>query len=108
MCAQLIARLCEYKPVIEIVEDAHPLVSQGNKGCLYYFGEDTRRQGQPEGQDLVLISPTLERESQEWPVSREERDMKVRILQVDSCKPVLGTDAPKNAFLHQHESINFI
>ncbi len=28
--------------------------------------------------------------------------MKVHIIQVDRCKPVLGTDAPENEFLHQH------
>ncbi len=59
-----------------------------DKGRLRDFGEDARRQEQPEGQELVLIYPTLERKSQEWPVSREDRDRKVRVLQVDRCKPI--------------------
>ncbi len=88
VCRQLPARLCKYEPVVEVVENAHTPFSQGGKGLLHDFGEDARRQGQPEGQDLVLICPTLERESQEWPVSREDRDMKVRVLQVDRCKPI--------------------
>ncbi len=88
VCRQLLARLCEYEPVVEVVENAHTLFSQGDKGRLHDFGEDARRQGQPEGQDLVLICLSLERETQEWPVSREDRDMKVRVLQVDCCKPI--------------------
>ncbi len=88
MCTQLLARLCKYEPVVEVVENAHTPFSQGNKGRLHDFGEDTRRQGQPEGQDRVLICPTLERASQEWPVLREDRGMKVRVLQVDRCKPI--------------------
>ncbi len=88
VCAQLLARLCKYEPVVKVVEDAHTPFSQGNKGRLRDFGEDARRQGQPEGQDLVLICPTLKHESQEWPVSREDRDMKVCVLQVDRCKPI--------------------
>ncbi len=86
----LCARLCKYEPVVKVVENAHTLFSQGDKGRLHDFGEDARRQGQPEGQDLLLIRPTLERESQEWPVSREDRDMKVRVLQVDRFPTNLG------------------
>ncbi len=33
---------------------------------------------------------------------REARDMKVHILQVNCCKPIGGTDALKDVFLHQH------
>ncbi len=47
----------DYEPDVEIVEDAHPPLSQWNKSFLCDFGEDARRQGQPEGQDLVLIMP---------------------------------------------------
>lgn len=33
---------------------------------------------------------------------RENRDMKVSILQVDHCKPILGLDASGDALLCQH------
>ncbi len=35
-------------------------------------------------------------------VSRANRDMKVSILQVDRCKPILGLDASDDALLRQH------
>ncbi len=35
-------------------------------------------------------------------MSREDRDMEVGVLQVDCCKPIEGTDALKDASLHQH------
>ncbi len=35
-------------------------------------------------------------------VSRVNRDMKVRVLQVDHCKPILGLDASDDALLRQH------
>ncbi len=31
----------ETEPVVKVVENAHALFSQGNKGCLRYFREDT-------------------------------------------------------------------
>ncbi len=33
----------ETEPVFEVVENAHTLLSQGNKGCLCYFRKDTGR-----------------------------------------------------------------
>ncbi len=33
-------------------------------------------------------------------VSREDQDMKVRVLQVDRCKPIEGADALEDAILH--------
>ncbi len=60
------------------------------------------RQGQPEGQDFVLICPSFERKPQEWPVARKDRHVEVRILQVDRCNPILGTDAPKDKFRCEH------
>ncbi len=35
-------------------------------------------------------------------MSREDRDMKVRVLQVDRCEPIERTDALKNASLRRH------
>ncbi len=35
-------------------------------------------------------------------MSRENRDMKVGILQVGCCRPIEGTDALKNTSLSQH------
>ncbi len=51
--------MSKYKPVVEVVENAHALFSQGNKGCLRYFREDTGRQGQPEGAGLCTDMPIL-------------------------------------------------
>ncbi len=56
----------------------------------------------PEGEDLVLICSPFERKAEKWSVLRGDRDMKVRVLQVDRCEPIEGTDALKDAFLHQH------
>ncbi len=78
---------------MRVVENANSLLSQGNEGCLRNFHEDTGRQGQPEGQDLVLICSSFEREPQEWAVAWKDRNMNVRVLQVDRCKPISGTDA---------------
>ncbi len=75
---------------------------QENKGCVRNFREDTGRQGQPEEQDLVLICPSFERKLQEWPVARNDRHMEVRVLQVDRCKPISGTDVPEDAFLREY------
>ncbi len=103
--AQPILRLnqgSQYEPVIEVVENENALLSQGNKGCLRNFHEDTGRQGQPEGQDLVLICLSFECKPQEWPVARKDQNMKARVLQVNRCKPILGTDAPKDALLCEH------
>ncbi len=38
-------RLRQYEPVVEVVENANALFSQGNKGCLRSLREDTGRQG---------------------------------------------------------------
>ncbi|XDV31437.1 hypothetical protein PO909_034121 [Leuciscus waleckii] len=76
------------------------MFSDGNKGPLRDFREDARRQGQPEGKDLVLICSTIKHKEQKWPVSRENRDMKVRVLQVDCCKPISGQGAQKKVWLH--------
>ncbi len=70
--AQLVLRLWQYEPVIEVVENANALFSQGNKGCLHNFRDDTGRQGQPEGQDLVLICPSFKHKLQEWPVVQKD------------------------------------
>ncbi len=35
-------------------------------------------------------------------MSREDRDMKVCVLQVDRCEPIERTGALKDAFLRQH------
>ncbi len=58
VCTLLPARLCKYEPVIKLVENAHTPFFQGDKGRLHDFGEDARRQEQPEGQNLVLICQT--------------------------------------------------
>ncbi len=56
-----------------------------------------------EGEDLILIWLAPRTRSRETAcVEWEARDMKVRILQVDRCKPVGGTDALKYAFLSKH------
>lgn len=59
----------------KVVENVNAPLSQGNKGCLCNLHEDTERQGQPEGQDLVLICSSFEHEPQEWPVAWKGRNM---------------------------------
>ncbi len=59
-------------------------------------------QGKSEGEYPVLPCPTLERKPKERSVSRENRDMKVSVLQVNRCKPILGLDASDDALLRQY------
>ncbi len=56
----------------------------------------------PEGKGLGPVCSPLERKAEKRSVSREDRDMEVGVLQVDCCKPIEGTDALKDASLHQH------
>ncbi len=102
MCTQLLARLCKYEPVVEVVENAHSPFSQGGKGRLRNFGEDARRQGQPEGQDLVLICPTLERELQKWPVFAEGSRHESTRPSGRTLQTNLGYGRTRKCFLRQH------
>ncbi len=103
--AQLCSRLGQYEPVIEVVENANASFPQRNTGCLHDLGEDTRRQGQPEGEDLVLICSPFDRKVKKRSVSREDRDMKVRVLQADCCEPIEGTNALKDELLHPEREL---
>ncbi len=53
-----------------------------------HLRKDAGWQGQHEGQDFVLMCLPLKRKVKKLPVSRENRDMKVRVLPVDHCKPI--------------------
>lgn len=59
----------------------------------------TLGQGQPEGEDPVLIWPTLERKPLGTACFKEE--LKHESM-VDCCKPILGLDPSEDAFLHRH------
>ncbi len=100
--AQLCSRLGQYEPVVEVVENTNASFPQRNEGCLHDLGEDTRRQGQPKGKDLVLICSPFECKVKKLTVSRKDQDMKVLVLQINRCEPIKGTNALKDAFLHQH------
>ncbi len=60
------------------------------------------RQGEPEGEDPVLPCPTFERKPYKRSVSRKDRNVKVSVLQVDRCKPILGLNAFDHAPVRQH------
>ncbi len=74
---QLCSRLGQYEPVVEVVENKNASFPQRNEGCLHDLGGDTRQQGQPEGEDLVLICSPFKRKAKKLSVSRDDRDMKV-------------------------------
>lgn len=68
---QLGPKLSQYEPVVEIIENANALLPHGNKVCLHDLCEDASQQGQPKGEDFVLVCPSLKCNEQERPVSRE-------------------------------------
>ncbi len=41
-------------------------------------------------------------------MSRKDRLMKVQVLQVDRCRPILGMDASEDALLREHLESKFM
>ncbi len=62
---------------------------------------------QAEGQDLVLVSLPSEGEPKESPVSLNDLDVKIRILQVDGDKPVSLLDLRHDSPHRQHLELPF-
>ncbi len=71
---------------------------QRNKGSTTLVKTQGDRDS-PKGRTLYCNArSSMQREKRS--VSREDRDMKVRVLQVDRCKPIEGADALEDAILH--------
>ncbi len=79
-----------------------PCFLRGTRAASATFVKTRGDRDSPEGQDFVLLCPSFERKLQEWPVAQNDRHVEVRVLRVDRCKPILGTDAPKDAFRCEH------
>ncbi len=67
-----------------------------------HWGEFSLFQVDPKAQLALMICPSFECKPQEWPVVRKDRHMAERVLQVDRCRPILGTDASEDELLHEH------
>ncbi len=62
------------------------------------WSEDTGWQGEPEGQDLVLICSSFERKPQEWSVAWKDRNMKVHAFRSIAANQSRGWMHPKMRF----------
>ncbi len=96
------------EPVIQIVQYTNALEPQRGQCSIHAFGKRPRRQSQAEGQDLLLVSLFSKSEPKESPVSLNDLDVKVRILQVDGDKPVSLLDLRHDGFYHQHLELPFV
>ncbi|KAL0153982.1 hypothetical protein M9458_050739, partial [Cirrhinus mrigala] len=97
----------DLKPqMAEVPKHQIPVLAQQilrwEEDTLHEFGKDAGRQRQPKGEDFVLICPTLEGKPKKKSVSRQNRDMKVCVLQVDGCEPILRvkSDATRSSCIN--------
>ncbi len=65
---KLVLRLGQNEPVVEVIQDADSHLCQRGKSCIHALRESAGSQGQPKGEDHVVLSHSLEGESQELPV----------------------------------------
>ncbi len=64
------------------MQDADSHLSQRGKSRIHAFRKSVGSQGQPKGKDRVLISHSLEGESQEPPVVGGYLDVKLSVFQI--------------------------
>ncbi len=78
----IVLRLGQNEPVVEVIQHVDSHLSQWGKSRIHALRKSAGSQAQPKGEGRVLISHSLEGESQEPPVVGGYLDVKVSIFQI--------------------------
>ncbi len=78
----------------------------GTRAASTTFVKTRGDRDSPKGRTLYLYARPSNANRRK--VARKDRHMEVRVLQVDRCRPISGTDASEDALLREHLERRFM